>query len=91
MACLYQAAHVDMQARHGDGSSHEVPVRVAEDIALARCDLRVLPKESELVAHLRDRANTTPSDADGQPFGSSCGTCRLAAIEELEHIRHRHK
>lgn len=42
-----------MEARHRDGCSHEIPVGVAEDVALACSNLCIIPKEPEFVTHLQ--------------------------------------
>lgn len=50
-----EAAHVHVEAVHGQGGRHEVAVRKAVDVEVLGCQLGILPEEPELVAHLHNR------------------------------------
>ena len=49
----HKAPDIDMEARHGDRSCHEVSIWICENVAEAGCNFSILPKESELVPHLQ--------------------------------------
>lgn len=78
----HQPSHIHMEARHWDGSCHEIAIWVAEDVAEAGCSLRVFPKESEFVSHLEcPRANSERHDIKTamilQPSSLGRGLCFL--------------
>jgi hypothetical protein len=52
MSSSYKPSDIDVESRYWDRSCHEVPVRIAKDVACACCNLSILAKKSELVAYL---------------------------------------